>query len=127
MTPLGIDNVFFAVGDLDAALDFYARCGLRLKFRVDVAQMALLSIGGEEPGLVLRQGEGIGGGRLWVEVADAELAGAELNALGIPTERIETTTGVTVEATDPWGNVIGFADYAKRPELARQAGLERQR
>jgi catechol 2,3-dioxygenase-like lactoylglutathione lyase family enzyme len=122
MTPLGIDNVFFAVGDLDAALDFYARCGLRLKFRVDVAQMALLSIGGEEPGLVLRQGEGIGGGRLWVEVADAELAGAELNALGIPTERIETTTGVTVEATDPWGNVIGFADYAKRPELAREAG-----
>jgi len=117
--PLGIDNVFFAVGDLDAALDFYRRCGLGVKFRLDAAHMALLTIGAEEPGLVVREGDSIGGGRLWVEVADAEMAAAELNALGILTERLETATGITVEATDPWGNVIGFADYSKRPELAR--------
>lgn len=120
MAPLGIDNVFFAVDDLEAAVEFYRRCGLGLKFRVEAARMALLTIGSEEPGLVLRQGTSVGGGRLWVEVDDAESAGAELNALGVPMERLETATGITIEATDPWGNVIGFADYSRRPELARK-------
>lgn len=29
-------------------------------------------------------------------------------------------TGWTVEVTDPWGNVLGFTDYTKRPELGRR-------
>ena len=33
--PLGIDNVFFTVADLGAAVAFYQRCGLKLKFRID--------------------------------------------------------------------------------------------
>jgi catechol 2,3-dioxygenase-like lactoylglutathione lyase family enzyme len=73
--PLGINNVFFAVADLEAAVAFYQRCGLTLKFRIDAARIALFAIGAEEPGLMLREGESIGGGRLWVEVADAETVG----------------------------------------------------
>ena len=118
--PLGIDNVFFSVADFDTAVSFYARCGLKLKFRIDTAKMALFSIGGEEPGLLLREGEAVGAGRLWLEVADAELVGIELAANGITAQRLETATGVTVEVTDPSGNVVGFADYFKRPELARR-------
>ena len=117
--PLGIDNVFFTVADLASAVAFYDRCGLTLKFHIDAAKIALFSIGTEEPGLMLREGEGSGAGRLWVEVADAEMVSIELAANGIASERLQTATGITVEVTDPSGNVIGFADYSKRPELAR--------
>ena len=125
---LGVDNVIFAVRDLDAAIGFYEACGFVVKFRVDRAGMALFAIGGEDPGLLVRA-EGGGGpgstgtagaGRFWVEVRDADAAEAELKAAGIATTRLETMTGITVEATDPSGNVVGFADYSKRPELARR-------
>jgi catechol 2,3-dioxygenase-like lactoylglutathione lyase family enzyme len=114
----GIDNVLFGVTDLDAAVAFYTACGFVLKFKVDEAKMALFSIGAEEPGLLIRA-TGSGSGKLWVEVANADEAAAELNAAGIATKRLETMTGITVEATDPDGNVVGFADYSKRPEMAR--------
>lgn len=114
----GIDNVLFSVTDLDAAVAFYSACGFTVKFRVDQAKMALFAIGSEEPGLLIRA-TGPGAGKLWVEVANADAAATELNAAGIATTRVETMTGITVEATDPDGNVVGFADYSKRPEMAR--------
>lgn len=117
---LGIDNVLFVVADLDAAVGFYQACGLKLKFRVDQAGMALLEIGQETPGLLIRTGDNAGGGRLWLEVSDAGETAARLGVAGIGTARIETMTGVTVEASDPSGNVIGFADYSKRSEMARR-------
>ena len=118
---LGIDNVLFGVGNLDAAVRFYQSCGFVLKFRQDNAGMALFSIGGEEPGLLVRAGgEGaVGGGRVWVEVRNADAAAARLKASGIATTRLETATGITVEAKDPSGNIVGFADYSKRPDMAR--------
>jgi catechol 2,3-dioxygenase-like lactoylglutathione lyase family enzyme len=118
---LGIDNVLFAVADLDAAVRFYEACGLKLKFRFDPPGMALFSIGGEAPGLLLRKGEGAVG-KFWVEVRDAGEAAARLAAAGIATTQLETMTGSTVEAQDPSGNIIGFADYSKRPDLARPMG-----
>ena len=114
----GIDNVLFSVTDLDAAVAFYTACGFALKFRVDQAKMALFSIGSEEAGLLIRA-TGPGSGKLWVEVASADAAAIELNAAGIATTRLETMTGITVEATDPSDNVVGFADYSKRPEMTR--------
>ncbi len=51
---------------------------------------------------------------------DADAVAAELNARGLTTGRLETMTGVTVDVTDPSGNVVGFADYSKRPEMARK-------
>lgn len=124
----GVDNVMFAVRDLDAAIRFYTTCGFALKFRMDRAGMALFAIGAEEPGLLVRleggSGPGrsgtAGAGRFWVEVRDADAVAAELESAGIATTRLETATGITVEATDPSGNVVGFADYTKRPELARR-------
>jgi catechol 2,3-dioxygenase-like lactoylglutathione lyase family enzyme len=107
---LGIDNVLFAVRDLDEAVGFYETCGFALRFKVEAAGMALFAIGGEEGA----------GGRLWVEVRDADAVAAELMAAGIATARIETMTGITVEAADASGNVVGFADYSRRPEMARR-------
>lgn len=117
---LGIDNVLFGVTDLNAAVAFYETCGLNLKFRVEQAGMALFAIGGEGPGLLIRRGSEAAAGRLWVEVTSADEVAAKLAAFGIATSRIETMTGITVEATDPSGNVLGFADYSKRPEMARK-------
>jgi predicted enzyme related to lactoylglutathione lyase len=116
---LGIDNVMFHVGDLETAIPFYESCGFVLKFRVDEKQMALFDIGPEGPGLVIRTDEGSPAGRLWVEVRNADDVRQTLLERGTASSRIETATGITCEIVDPFGNRIGFADYSKRPDLAR--------
>ncbi len=115
MNLLGIDNVFFQVGDLDQAIPFYEKLGFVVKFRLPHMQAALLSIGTEEPGLILTQNTPAVPSKLWVEVASAKDAHREL-ASG---KLFEITTGWTLEVIDPWNNIIGFADYTKKPELSR--------
>lgn len=59
---------------------------------------------------------------MWLEVPDARKAAQHLTTAGIPLldAPFSVATGWTVEIADPWGNVIGFTDYSKRPELARR-------
>nr|WSY52334.1 VOC family protein [Streptomyces sp. NBC_00886] len=126
---LGFDNVLLPVGDLPEAVDFYERAGFTIGFRLDEAGIAILKVGGETPGVLLRQEEGLGhrpppwpSPRTWLEVPDARKAAQHLAAAGIaPLDApFSVATGWTVEIADPWGNVIGFTDYSKRPELARR-------
>ncbi|MER7346974.1 VOC family protein [Streptomyces aurantiacus] len=125
---LGIDNALFPVGDLDEAVGFYERAGFPVTYRLDEAGLAILKAGAETPGVLLRVEDGIGrrtppwpAPRFWLEVRDARAKARALAAAGIPalTEPFSGATGWTVEITDPWGNVVGFTDYSKRPELAR--------
>ncbi|MGY0492222.1 VOC family protein [Streptomyces sp. WG-D5] len=125
---LGFDNVLFPVGDLAGAVAFYERVGFPVKVRVDEAGIALLAAGKETPGLLLRAEDGFGhrpppwpAARLWLEVPDARATADALRARGIDLldPPYSTSTGYVVEFADPWGNVIGFTDYLKRPELAR--------
>lgn len=53
---------------------------------------------------------------------DARAAARRLAEAGITPVNppFSTSTGWTVEIADPWGNVLGFTDYLKRPELARR-------
>ncbi|MFI6939427.1 VOC family protein [Streptomyces sp. NPDC050418] len=126
---LGFDNVLFPVGDLPEAVDFYERAGFPLDFRLDDAGIALFKVGRETPGLLLRQEDGLPQrpsgpwpARVWLEVPDARAAGRELAAAGLAVEDpISASTGWTVELADPWGNIVGFTDYLKRPGLARTA------
>jgi predicted enzyme related to lactoylglutathione lyase len=127
---LGFDNVLLPVGDLGEAVGFYERAGFTVGFRFDEAGIALLKVGTETPGVLLRQEEGLGhrpppwpSPRLWIEVPDARTAAAALAGAGIPPvdEPSCVATGWTVEIADPWGNLIGFTDYTKRPELGRHA------
>jgi catechol 2,3-dioxygenase-like lactoylglutathione lyase family enzyme len=71
---LGVDNVLFTVGDLDTAVDFYTgQLGLALAFRLDDAGIAMLRLGPETPGLLIRRADAsqvTGGGRVWLEVRD---------------------------------------------------------
>lgn len=51
---LGVDNVMFSVGELEAALEFYGqRLGLPLKFQVTNVGIAAFRLGTEEPGLLV--------------------------------------------------------------------------
>ncbi|MEU9185132.1 VOC family protein [Streptomyces sp. NPDC048484] len=125
---LGFDNVLFPVGNLDEAVDFYQRAGFALGVRLDEAGIAVLKVGKEVPGVLLRLEGELGRRppawatpRVWFEVQDARgkadaLAAAGVQPLDAP---LSVATGWTVEVADPWGNVIGFTDYTKRPELAR--------
>jgi predicted enzyme related to lactoylglutathione lyase len=123
---LGIDNVFLPVGDLEAAVEFYRDVvGLPLAHRFDAMRMALFRVGAETPGL----GVGVvedpdsGAAKVWFEVPDAREAAAELSEHGTDpiSPPFSIPTGWAFEITDPWGNTIGFTDYAHRPELGRPA------
>jgi predicted enzyme related to lactoylglutathione lyase len=126
---LGFDNVLLPVGDLGEAVGFYEHAGFAVGFRLDEAGIALLKVGGETPGILLRVEEGLGyrpppwpSPRVWLEVPDARAAGRAMRGAGIELldEPFSVTTGWTAEIADPWGNVIGFTDYSKRPELGRR-------
>ncbi|MFI2202313.1 VOC family protein [Streptomyces sp. NPDC020192] len=126
---LGFDNVLLPVGDLGEAVGFYERAGFGVGFRFDEGGIALLRVGGETPGILLRADEELRhrtppwpSARVWLEVADARTAARRLTAAGITPldEAFPTATGWTVEIADPWGNVLGFTDYTKRPELGRR-------
>ncbi|MEV5435737.1 VOC family protein [Streptomyces sp. NPDC052682] len=126
---LGFDNVLVPVGDLGEAVAFYERAGFPLEFRLDEAGIALLKVGGETPGILLRHEEGLGhrpppwpSARVWLEVPDARAAARALREAGVEPldEPSAVVTGWAVEIADPWGNVVGFTDYTKRPELGRR-------
>ncbi|MDX3458815.1 VOC family protein [Streptomyces sp. ME02-8801-2C] len=125
---LGFDNVLLPVGDLAEAVAFYQRAGFGITARLDEAGIAVLRVGPETPGLLLRVEDALGhrpppwaSPRVWLEVPDAKAAARALSAAGVtPLDApVSVATGWTVEIADPWGNVIGFTDYRKRPELAR--------
>lgn len=125
---LGFDNIVFPVGRLDEAVDFYERAGFPVTHRIDEIGLAILKVGKETPGILLRVEEGVehrpsawATPRVWLEVRDARATGRALEAAGVETlaPPFSVATGYTVEFADPWGNVVGFTDYRKRPELAR--------
>ncbi|MFD8813897.1 hypothetical protein ACFV23_20980, partial [Streptomyces sp. NPDC059627] len=79
---LGFDNVVMPVGRLADAVAFYERAGFTVGFRFDEGGIALLKVGGETPGILLRAEEGLGhrpavwaSPRVWLEVPDAPGAG----------------------------------------------------
>ena len=121
MQLLGIDNVFFEVGDLEKAISFFDQLGFKLKFKIPHISSVLFNIGDEEPGLLIKEIKNPKPSKLWVEIKDAHLAKEKCNQLGIVGVTLETATGFTFEIQDPWNNVIGFADYSKKPELARKS------
>lgn len=130
---LGFDHVLLPVGDLGEAVGFYERAGFALGFRFDEAGIALLRVGAETPGLLLRHEDGLTprppawpAPRIWIEVPDARHAADVLRGAGVALldEPFSSATGWTVEFADPWGNVLGLTDYSGRPELGRLARAE---
>jgi catechol 2,3-dioxygenase-like lactoylglutathione lyase family enzyme len=125
---LGIDNIVFTVGDINQAVEFYQRLGLRLQFQSAQAGAAVMVISDEHPNLLLLKGLTQPGGiehpRLWIEVDDAKVATQELkeNGFSFASEPRLLPTGWLVEVKDPWGNVVGFNDYHLQPQFGRNGG-----
>jgi predicted enzyme related to lactoylglutathione lyase len=127
---LGVDNVLFAVGDLDEALEHYAAgIGLPVEFRLADPPLAVLRLGAETPGLLLREDRSLAAAdasarsaRVWLEVPDAPAAAEHLRAAGISllAEPFAVATGHVVEVADRWGNVVGLTDHSAAPERARR-------
>ena len=124
--PLAVDNILFAVGDLERALDFYRdRLGLPLRFAVPERGIVGFGLGAGGVGLLLRQqplaeAEPRPTPRAWLVVRDARAADAELRAAGVVPlgPPFAVRTGWTVELADPWGNVLGLTDYSRQPAAA---------
>lgn len=119
---LGIDNVFFQVGDLDSAVDFYTRVvGLEVHKRFDAMGTVLFQVGTETPGLGVGVTDDPVAGRIWFEVADAQATARALTDRGasLTAPCFHIPTGWAVEITDPWGNTLGFTDYTSAPDLGR--------
>lgn len=127
MEIFGIDNVFFTVGDMNQAVDFYGKLGFPIKFRSDAVEVTVLSLGKEQPGLLLKRMDippveaKPESARFWVEVKDVPALAEEFKRKGIPIVRdlFKLPTGWLLEVSDPWGNVTGFTDYAFQPEYGR--------
>lgn len=106
---------FFELCDQDRAADFYVACRMRLKFRSNAKGLALHQVGDEVPGLAVRTSP--------TPAADAcgwRSMTPRPRLVPDRCRRVDTATGVTMEVDDPWGNVLGFADYRFRPELGRK-------
>lgn len=120
MQILGIDNIFFQVGNLKDAETYYQRLGFKVKLKLAHIPALLLSIGTERPGLILIEQVHPIGSCIWLEVPNAQEVEHELSKRYTSGKFLETKTGLTFEIEDPWGNRIGFADYRFKPELARR-------
>ncbi|MBV9355253.1 MAG: VOC family protein [Chloroflexi bacterium] len=124
---LGVDNILFAVGDLERALAFYRdQLGLPITFAVPEVGVVGLRLGGDQTGLILRSQDGLPEAgprptpRVWLVVADARAADAALRAAGLTplAPPFAVRTGWTVEIADPWGNVLGLTDYTSAPQIS---------
>ena len=125
MEVWGVDIIVFSVGDLTQAVQYYERMGLKLAFRSDQVGVLVFEIGAESPKLLLTKegpiSAGPGAPRLWLEVSDVLAVAQELKEKGcrFVREPFQIPTGWLTEVADPWGNVIGFTDYATQPEFGR--------
>lgn len=115
----GIDNAFFTVLNLDKAVQYYTLLGFTKKIALPHMKAALLSIGKEQPGIILCEKNQISPSKLWIEVENAKDTQEYLQAHGIKGIMLEAATGMTFEVQDDSENIIGFADYTKKPELGR--------
>lgn len=131
MKILGIDNIVLDVTDLDSARRFYGVVlGLSEDYAFPERGVVGYRIGDERPGLVVRLTSGENGPqarapRIWLEVENAAVAAEELRTrgvalLGVP---IDIGTGRVVEIQDPFGHVIGLADYTTAPALGRGSSV----
>jgi lactoylglutathione lyase len=114
---VGINHVALAVGDLEAALEFYGRL-FEVRLRGRGPGMAFIDIGDQFIALAAGRRQGPDDGRHFgLVVDDREAARAALEAAGV-----ELLGGRGVDFMDPWGNRVQVVDYrdiqfTKAPEI----------
>jgi catechol 2,3-dioxygenase-like lactoylglutathione lyase family enzyme len=122
--PIGINHVALEVGDLDAALEWYARF-LDFELRGRIPGMAFIDMGDQF--LAIQEGRRQppdDGRHFGLVVDDKEGLRRALHEAGV-----EVPSGRTLRFRDPWGNqfeVVGYQDvqFTKTPSVLRALGAE---
>lgn len=116
---LGINHVALEVGDIDEALEWYARF-LDFELRGRRPTMAWIDLGDQFIALSARRRQGADGDRHFgLVVEDKEAVRAAVAAIGV---RVEARGPLRFH--DPWGNAVEVVDYrdvqfTKAPEVLR--------
>jgi lactoylglutathione lyase len=114
---VGINHVALAVGDLDAALEFYGRW-LDFELRGRVPGMAFLDAGDQFLALAEGRDQDPDDGRHFgLVVDDREAVRAALAEAGIAPE-----PGRGLLVRDPWGNAVEIVDY-REIQFTKAAGV----
>jgi lactoylglutathione lyase len=121
---VGVNHVALEVGDLEAALEFYARV-FQFELRGRVPGMAFIDIGDQFIALAEGRGQPPDDSRHFgLVVDDLEAARAALQQAGA-----EILSGRGLDFRDPWGNHVQVVEYSriqfsKTPEALRGMGLD---
>src|SRR5918999_923865 len=119
---VGINHVALEVGDLDAALDFYARL-FDFELRGRIPGMAFLDMGDQF--LALSEGRSAPPDtdrHFGLVVDDKEAVRAAVE--GEDLEVVASTPGGTLDFRDPWGNLFQVVDY-RDVQFERTPGVKR--
>jgi len=120
---VGINHVALEVGDLEAALEFYAKV-FRFELRGRVPGMAFIDIGDQFIALAEVRSQASDDSRHFgLVVDDLEAARAALEQAGA-----EILPGRGLDFRDPWGNHVQVVEYSriqfsKTPEILRGMGV----
>lgn len=121
---VGINHVALEVGDLDAALEFYASV-FAFELRGRVPGMAFVDMGDQFIALAEGREQPADDGRHFgLVVDDMDAARRSLQAAGA-----EILPGRGLDFLDPWGNRVQVVDYreirfAKTPGALRASGVD---
>ena len=121
---VGINHVALEVGDLDAALEFYASV-FAFELRGRVPGMAFIDMGDQFIALAEGREQPADDGRHFgLVVDDMDAARRSLRAAGA-----EILPGRGLDFLDPWGNRVQVVDYrdiqfAKTPAALGAAGVD---
>jgi lactoylglutathione lyase len=121
---IGINHVALEVGDVEAALELYARL-FDFELRGRAGRMAFVDMGDQF--LALSEGrtqEPDAGRHFGLVVDDREVVRAAATRAGL-----EVSRGRSVRFRDPWGNQFEVVDYAdiqfeRTPGVKRKLGIE---
>jgi len=122
---IGINHVALEVGDVDAALELYARL-FDFELRGRVPGAAFVDMGDQFLALSEGRSQAPDDGRHFgLVVDDKEAVRAAVVAEGLPLVGI----GHRLDFLDPWGNrieVVGYADiqFERVPPVKRKLGIE---
>jgi lactoylglutathione lyase len=121
---IGINHVALEVGDVDAALELYARL-FDFELRGRPGRMAFIDIGDQFLALSEGREQGPDDDRHFGLVVDDKRAVAD----AARREGLEVTQGRGVSFRDPWGNRIELVEYGdvqfeRSPGVKRKLGIE---
>lgn len=122
--PVGVNHLALEVGDLDAALDFYAKL-LDFELRGRIPGMAFIDLGDQFIALSEGRTQSDDAARHFGLVVDDRAALRD----ALEEAGAEILPGRGLDFRDPWGNRVQVVEYAeiqftKAREVLRAMGLE---